>query len=555
MRALLLHPGFPETFWSFGPILDLIGKKALNPPLGLITVAALLPDDWDLTLVDCALRPPREDEWEAADIVLLTGMIVQQDQMMDLIAEAHRRGLPVAVGGPYATSVPEDFEAADVDYLVLDEGEISIPPFVAHLAEHGPRRKPAGAPAERFTAKGKKPEVTATPVPRFDLLERDKYDSMSIQYSRGCPFLCEFCDIITLYGRKPRTKTNEQVFAELQALYDLGWRGGVFFVDDNFIGNKPNVKKLLPELQVWQERHGMPFWFDTEASIDLAADPEMVAAMVRCNFGTVFIGIETPDEDSLHLTKKQQNTRAPMLESIDMLNRSGLRIMCGMIIGFDGEKPGAGQRIVDFSEAAGIPTVLLSMLQVLPNTGLYTRLQKEGRLHDRKAGLKQNDVLNFEPTRPLPEIVREYADAIEALYDPEAYLERTYRHFMTLGIDKPARAAPPAPADMVQRRSPVQVLKAGIGDLRMVRALLIVAWRQGVVRKSRRVFWKRLREIRRARPELWTTYVAICAHGEHFIPLSQRTAAEVRARCAEIEAGAPVGMQPLPTPRAEAVPS
>jgi radical SAM superfamily enzyme YgiQ (UPF0313 family) len=289
----------------------------------------------------------------------------------------------------------------------------------------------------RFTAKGEKPALTETPVPRFDLLDMHKYDAMALQYSRGCPFLCEFCDIITLYGRRPRTKTNEQVMAELQRLEDLGWRGGVFLVDDNFIGNKPNVKKLLPDLLAWQQDHDFPFWFDTEASIDLAADTDLLGMMHACNFGSVFIGIETPDEASLELTRKHQNNRVPMLDSLDVITRSGLRVMCGMIIGFDNEEKGAGQRIVEFAEAANIPTVLLSMLQVLPNTGLWTRLEKEGRLLEGIGTINQTDMTNFIPTRPVEEIAAEYVQAYQTLYDPAVYLDRTYRHFRKLGLNLP----------------------------------------------------------------------------------------------------------------------
>ena len=551
MRVLLLHPEFPETFWSFGPVLELVGRRALNPPLGLITVAALLPAEWELRLVDCAVRAPREEEWRGVDLVMLTGMIVQHESMLGRIAEAHRRGLPVVVGGPYATSAPETFEAAGADYLVLDEAEISLPPFLARLAAEGPRRRAPGAPALRFDAGGRKPELDAAPVRRFDLLEFDAYDAMSVQYSRGCPFLCEFCDIITLYGRRPRTKSAAQMPAELDALLALGWRGGVFLVDDNFIGNKPNVKRFLPELRVWQERRGTPFWFDTEASFDLAADPDLVAEMVACNVASVFIGIETPDEDSPELTKKRQNTRAPMLESIDCLTRAGLRVMCGMILGFDGEKPGAGRRITEFSEAAAIPTVLLSLLQVLPNTGLHTRLAKEGRLTGRIAGATARDGLNFVPTRPEREILAEYVEATAALYDPEIDLERCFRHFARLGTEPPARAAPPAAPDLAPRRTRRARLKAARDIALAARAFAVVAWRQGLARPTQGLFWRRLGWMLRHRPARAATYLAVCAHLEHLMPFAEKTAAALRARIAELDA-APAEA-PAPAPRLAAL--
>lgn len=538
MRVLLLHPEFPITFWSFKSVLDLVGKKALNPPLGLITVAALLPQEWEFKLVDCAIRQPTEAEWAFADIVMLTGMIVQKSSMMALIDAAHRHGKAIAVGGPYATSVPQDFR--DADYLVLDEGEITIAPFVEHLKTHGVQRS-AGEPV-RFTAKGEKPALTETPVPRFDLLDMHKYDAMALQYSRGCPFLCEFCDIITLYGRRPRTKTNEQVLAELQRLEDLGWRGGVFLVDDNFIGNKPNVKKLLPDLLTWQQEHGFPFWFDTEASIDLAADTDLLGMMHACNFGSVFIGIETPDEASLELTRKHQNNRVPMLDSLEIITRSGLRVMCGMIIGFDNEEKGAGRRIVEFSEAANIPTVLLSMLQVLPNTGLWTRLEKEGRLLEGIGTINQTDMTNFIPTRPVEEIAAEYVEAYQTLYDPVVYLERTYRHFRKLGLNPPFAHPPKVAATKKARRTPAMLWQGLLGDLRMARAAVVVIWRQGVVRKTRGAFWRNLFAIRRENPTRLGTYVAICAHAEHFIAYTAEIATQMKAKIAAAEAARAAGV-------------
>jgi len=537
MRVLLLHPEFPDSFWSFKSVLELVGRRALNPPLGLITVAAMLPDDWDLRLVDCAVRAPTEDDWRHADMVMITGMIVQNPSIMALITEAGRRGLPVVAGGPYATSVPEDFEAAGADYLVLDEAEITLAPFLADIAAEGPRRRASGEPARRYSAAGKKPDLTATPVPRFDLLELGAYDAMAVQYSRGCPFLCEFCDIITLYGRKPRTKTNDQIVAELEALLRLGWRGGIFLVDDNFIGNKPNVRKLLPALEGWQARNGFPFWFDTEASIDLAQDLELLQAMVRANFASVFIGIETPDEDSLELTRKHQNNRKPMHESIEIINRSGLRVMAGMILGFDNEKPGAGERVVRFVEDAAIATVGVSLLQVLPNTGLYTRLEREGRLSGQIAGGGQMDALNFLPTRPAPEILREYVAAYQALYDPARYLERVKRQFEMMGIDPPFDTRSTLQRGKPPRRSPGGVLRAFRSDLYLVRAGLILAWRLGVRRaETRRLFWANLHAVRKANPERVITFLAICAHLEHYIPLVATITRTVEERVAELQA-------------------
>ena len=425
MRVLLLYPLFPKTFWSFEKILELVGRKVLLPPLGLITAAAILPQDWDYKLVDRNVRDVTEAEWDWADLVILSAMIVQKADLLDQIREAKRRGKRVAVGGPYPTSVPEDSIEAGVDYLILDEGEITLPMFVEAIQQ--------GQTAATFRAKdGEKPDVTTTPVPRYDLLELDAYDSMSVQFSRGCPFQCEFCDIIVLYGRKPRTKAPAQLLRELDCLYQLGWRRAVFMVDDNFIGNKRNVKLFLQELKGWMAAHDYPFSFNTEASVDLAQDEELLELMLACNFNAVFLGIETPDADSLELTKKFQNTRSSMEESVDKINRAGLRIMAGFIIGFDGEKPGAGDRIIDFVERTAIPTAVFGLLQALPNTALWHRLEKEGRLHGNKSDGNQFSLMNFVPTRPVEEIAQEYVHAFCTLYEPSRFLARTYRHFLHL---------------------------------------------------------------------------------------------------------------------------
>ncbi len=532
MRVLLLHPDFPESFWSFRAVLELVGKRALNPPLGLITVASMLPVDWDLRLVDCAVRAPEEADWAFAQVVFISGMIVQKPSIMALIAEAGRRGIPVVAGGPYATSVPQDFEQGGADILVLDEAEVTLTPFLAHVKAHGLQRRDSCNPALRFEAKGEKPDITVTPVPRFDLLDLQAYDAMAIQYSRGCPFLCEFCDIITLYGRRPRTKSSAQILAELDALLVLGWRGGIFLVDDNFIGNKPNVKKLLPELEAWQTARGSPFWFDTEASIDLAGDMDLVAAMVRCNFSSVFIGIETPDEDSLKMTRKHQNNRMPMQDSIDLITRAGLRVNCGMILGFDDEKPGAGERIVNFVERADIPTALVSILQALPNTGLWTRLSSEGRLTEGLTGIGQTDLTNFIPTRPAEEIAREYIDAYRKLYAPTAYLDRTARQFLRLGLNPPFDLPSPVKVTIPLSRNAAQRRADRAYVWRVARAFTIVTWRQGVVRPSRLRFWINLWRVGWANPSRLTTYVAICAQAEHFIPLTNMLTRAIEARIA-----------------------
>ncbi|NCJ07467.1 DUF4070 domain-containing protein [Synechococcales cyanobacterium C] len=507
MRVLLLYPLFPKSFWSFERSLELVGRKALLPPLSLVTVAAMLPQTWEMKLVDRNVQDLTEADWDGVDLVILSAMIVQKDDFLAQIRDAKRRGKRVAVGGPYPTALPQDAQTAGVDYLILDEGEMTLPLFLEALDQgetHGVFRST------------EKPDVTQTPVPRYDLLKFDAYDNMAVQFSRGCPFQCEFCDIIVLYGRKPRTKAPSQLLGELDALHNLGWRGGIFLVDDNFIGNKRNVKLLLQDLKVWQREHQYPFGFITEASVDLADDSELMELMLDCNFGTVFLGIETPDEDSLALTKKFQNTRNPLVESVAKINAAGLRIIAGFIIGFDGEKVGAGERVIRFVEQTNLPMPLFSMLQALPDTALWHRLKKEGRLLDEsKVGnLNQTTLLNFIPTRPIEDIAREYVTSFWELYDPGRYLDRTYRHFMTMG--KPH-------------------CKPAIGNvnLKLVQGILKLFWRQGVWRKTRWKFWHHLFSLLQHNPGVWNRYLATCAYAEHFLEYRQLVRDQIEAQLQE----------------------
>ncbi|NCJ06906.1 DUF4070 domain-containing protein [Synechococcales cyanobacterium C] len=507
MRALLLNPKFPKSFWSFDKALELIGRQVSLPPLSLITVAAILPQTWEFRLVDRNVRPETEADWYWAELVILSGMIVQKADLFDLIAEAKRRGKPVAVGGPFATSVPEPIKAAGADFLVLDEGEITLPLWVEALGR--------GETEGVFRADGEKPDVTTSPIPRFDLLDLSAYSEMSVQFSRGCPYQCEFCDIIVLYGRKPRTKTPEQLLAELQVLYDLGWRRSVFMVDDNFIGNKRNVKRMLQALVPWMQERGYPFSFSTEASVDLAQDAELMQMMIAANFTAVFLGIETPDTDSLSHTQKHQNTRSPLVETVQSINKAGLRVMAGFIVGFDGEKPRAGDRIIEFVEATAIPQALFSMLQALPNTALWHRLEREGRLQGREqeANGHQATLMNFVPTRPLEDIAQEYVRCFWELYDPHRYLGRVFRHFV----------------DMQPRKFKRAFVQPELADLR---ALMIITWRQGIRRSTRGLFWRQLGAMARRNPRMLKAYIVNCAHLEHFIDYREIVRSEIEAQLA-----------------------
>ncbi|MBE9180916.1 B12-binding domain-containing radical SAM protein [Oculatella sp. LEGE 06141] len=528
MRVLLLYPLFPKSFWSFDKALELIGRKVSLPPLSLTTVAAILPQTWKFRLVDRNVRYESEADWYWADLVIISGMIVQKPDMLRLVSEAKRRGKTVAVGGPYVTSVPESVQEAGADFLVLDEGEITLPMLVDALER--------GETSGVFRANNEKPDVTHTPVPRFDLLDLNAYSDMSVQFSRGCPYQCEFCDIIVLYGRKPRTKTPAQLLAELQALYDLGWRRSIFVVDDNFIGNKRNVKLMLKELIPWMAERGYPFSLSTEASVDLAQDTELLEMMVAANFSAVFLGIETPDTDSLSLTQKFQNTRNSLVQSVKTINQAGLRVMAGFIIGFDGEKPGAGDRIIDFVEATAVPQALFSMLQALPNTALSARLEKEGRLlaTGDEANIHQTTLINFVPTRPLEDIAREYVRCFWDLYEPSRYLARVYRHFLEM--------KPKPHKKKFKRPEWVEIW-----------AMFIICWRQGIKRDTRFQFWRQLVSIVRHNPKVFQHYLVNCAHLEHFIEYRQIVRDEINTQLAHylsVEA-AESAESPEPPPKVE----
>ncbi|MEY2910827.1 MAG: hypothetical protein RLZZ184_136 [Cyanobacteriota bacterium] len=510
MNVLLVYPLFPKSFWSFEKTLALLDRKAMLPPLGLVTVAAILPQEWNFKLVDRNIRQITAAEWAWADLVILSAMIVQKEDLLAQIQEAKRRGKRVAVGGPYPTALPQEVTDVGADYLILDEGEITLPLFIDAISR--------GESSGIFRSGGEKPDVTNTPIPRFDLLEFDAYAEMSVQFSRGCPFQCEFCDIIVLYGRKPRTKSPAQLLAELDYLYELGWRRSIFMVDDNFIGNKRNVKLFLKELQPWMVAHEYPFSFATEASVDLAQDQELMDAMVRCNFGSVFLGIETPDEESLAFTQKFQNTRDSLSEAVYKITRSGLRVMAGFIIGFDGEKSGAGARIVKFVEQTSIPTALFSMLQALPDTALWHRLAKENRLRSKSANINQTTLMNFVPTRPLAEIASEYVEAFWELYEPSRFLDRAYRHYRILGeatYPKKGKGA----------KKPL--------NWKVLRALLTICWRQGVLRNTRWQFWRNLWSMYKHNPGGISSYLSVCAQIEHFLEYRQIVRDEIEAQVAE----------------------
>ncbi|MBD2185914.1 B12-binding domain-containing radical SAM protein [Planktothrix sp. FACHB-1355] len=493
MKALLLYPQFPQSFWSYDRFMEIAGLKAVIPPLGIITVAALLPKEWEIRFYDRNVNVETKADWEWCDLVILSAMLVQKPDFHHLIQKAVNLGKKVAVGGPYPTSVPQDALNSGADYLILDEGEMTVPQFLEALAQ--------GKEQGIFRSM-EKPDVTQSPMPRFDLLQRDAYLMMAIQFSRGCPFNCEFCDIISLYGRKSRTKEPCQALAELQNLYELGWRGSLFIVDDNFIGNQRNVKRFLKELIPWMKQHNYPFTFITEASVNLAEDDEMLHLMNEAGFYAVFLGIETPDRDSLKVTQKLQNTRNPLIEACRKINEAGMLIYAGFILGFDGERSGAGKRIQAFVEQTNIPQPMLGILQALPNTALWNRLQKEERLIQGLGATEvgdQNTLMNFVPTRPIAEIAKEYVEGFWTLYEPTKYLRRCFQQCLSI-------------SSRADRKQTMQFSPGkGLGLI----AQLI--WHQGIRRPEiREQFWRQLWTILRRKPQVLNMYLGLCAAGEHF---------------------------------------
>lgn len=504
MKVLLVNPKFPWSFWSLSETCQMNDRKVLVPPLGLLTVAALLPQDWEFRLADLNTRPLAATDWQWADLVMITGMLIQRDGILSLVREAKRRGKTCVVGGPFATSLSHEVLEAGADFLVRGEGETTIPSLVAALREG----QTSGVIAEDH-----KPEMTASPQPRFDLLRLDDYATLVVQTSRGCPFDCEFCDIVSLYGRKPRYKDPDQVIAELETLYRLGWRREVFFSDDNFIGNKDHARAILNRLIPWMKDHGEPFSFWTRTSVNLGQDRELIDLMTAANFAYVFLGVETPETDILRATGKHQNVSNPLASSLTAINANGLSLIASFIIGFDGEKQGAGDRITEFAENLGIPVVMLNILQPLPNTRLWKRLEKEGRLlHDQSSGDFYGMGFNYLPSRPREEILAEYVRSVDRLYEPSRYMARVYRYYLQM---RPTRAAlaqqgggkPVATSPFPKRPAPSGPL---LKDLSL---LLRFVWKIWIKPGYRRQFWRQLLGIYRQNPSRLKGYIVSCGMG------------------------------------------
>ena len=421
-KCLIVQSEFSAfSYWNYVEICKIAGAKYPAAPLGLITVAALLPQQWEFKLVDANVEPLLFEHFEWADIVCIGGMLPQQQSMISIIDKAHQYGCSVVVGGPDPSSQPNMYQSAD--YLVQGEGEVTIPMFIQDL--------------EKDCKSGEyksvdRADMTKAVVPRFDLIRFQDYIQVGIQYSRGCPFNCEFCDIIELYGRKSRTKTQEQVIKELQTLYDLGHRGHIDFVDDNFIGNKKNVKKVLPVIREWSKANNYPFYFSTESSINLADDENLLQMMKDVDFRFVFLGIETPEDEILKLTNKTININRPIVKAVNKISSYGMIVNGGFIIGFDNETDQTAESMIQCIQDSGICMAMVGKMYALPETQLTRRLQREGRLFENSSTLRDNNTaldqstsgLNFITSRPRLDVLKDYIQVIKYIYNPERYYER-----------------------------------------------------------------------------------------------------------------------------------
>jgi radical SAM superfamily enzyme YgiQ (UPF0313 family) len=483
MKTLLIYPEYPDTFWSFKHALKFIHKRAALPPLGLLTIGAMLPTEWPKKLVDVNVVKLTEKDLAWADCAFISAMVVQRESAREIIARCKGAGLKIVAGGPLFTSEYDQF--GNVDHFVLNEAELTLPPFLADLEK---------GCAQHIYETSEFCDIQKTPVPLWELMNLKHYASMSIQFSRGCPFNCEFCNVTTLFGHRVRIKTVRQIIAELDGLYNQGWRGQVFFVDDNFIGNKAYLKeKLLPALIKWQkDRKEIPF--NTEASVNLADDPELMEMMVKAGFDTVFVGIETPNEESLAECNKQQNSNRNLLESVKLIQRAGLQVTGGFIVGFDSDTPSIFQRQIEFIQQSGIVTAMVGLLNAPPGTRLYKRMNQEGRLIDLISGDNIDGTTNILPIMGLDVLREGYENLMQHIYSPEHYYKRAMTFLREYKRPK--------------IRTPL--------DFQRLLAVLRSSIRLGIFGKERFQYWKILFWTLFRRPRLFALVVTLAIYGHHF---------------------------------------
>lgn len=483
MNALLIYPEFPDTFWSFKHALRFIRKKASSPPLGLVTIAALLPEAWNKHIVDLNTGSLSDADIAWADLILVSAMVVQRKSTYEVIHRCKLAGKKIVAGGPLFLGEWQKFP--EVDHFVLNEGEITLPIFLRDL-ERGD--------LQRVYTTTEYADITQSPTPLWELIDTRYYDSLSIQYSRGCPFNCDFCNVTAMLGHRPRTKTARQIIAELDTMYNLGWRRNIFFVDDNFIGNRKQIKEeILPALIEWRKgKTGCSFI--TEASINLADDPELMKMMVEAGFTSVFVGIETPDEESLAECNKGQNLRRNLVESVHTLQRFGLQVMGGFIVGFDSDRPSIFQRQLEFIQNSGIVTAMVGMLQAPYGTKLYQRMEQEGRLIQDMTGDNTDGSTNIVPRMGIEPLKQGYRQLLDELYSPARFYERVRVFLETYNPPK------------------VNVTL----HLEEIYAFFASVWRLGIVGKERKEYWRLFFWTLLKYPRKFALAITFAIYGYHF---------------------------------------
>lgn len=486
-NILLIYPEIPDTFWSFKHALKFVGKKVSLPPLGLATIAAMLPKNWSLRLVDMNIRGLSMEDLAWADYAFISAMTVQRESSRKVINRCMEAGLKVVAGGPLFTVEHEHFP--EVDYFVLNEAELTLPEFLKDLDQGRPKR---------IYSTDKYADTDQTPIPRWDLLELKHYATMSVQYSRGCPFNCDFCNITALLGRTPRNKSAPQMIAELDSLYAQGWRGGIFFVDDNLIGNKRRLKhELLPALIRWREgKKGVPF--GTEASINLADDEELLAMMVAAGFDNVFIGIETPNEASLAECGKGQNIHRDLIRDVKRIQRFGIQVQGGFIVGFDNDDTGIFTRLVEFIQESGIATAMVGLLQAPPGTRLYSRLKQSGRLQECYSGNNVDGTTNIIPVMNLESLQSGYRELLKNIYSPAAYYQRVMTFLREYNFPS--------------NKNPLHIRRPSESLMALIRSIV----RLGILGKERFHYWKLFFWTLFRRPRALPLAVTLAIYGYHF---------------------------------------
>ena len=489
MNILLVYPEYPDTFWSFKHALKFVSKKASFPPLGLLTVASMLPKDWDKKLIDMNAAKLKDEDILWADYVFISAMSIQSESADEIIHRCKSLGTKIVAGGPLFTSTPGNYK--EVDHLVLNEAEITLPQFLHDVN--------AGEPKHKYTTK-EWADIAATPLPLWDIVPLKNYTSMNIQYSRGCPFDCDFCDITVLYGRKARTKTKEQVISELDALYFSGWRGPVFFVDDNFIGNKGKLKReILPAIAEWMVKRKNPFYLNTEASINLADDEKLMHLMVKAGFEAVFIGIESPNDDSLVECNKPQNRNRNLIASIKKIQQAGLEVQGGFIVGFDNDPPSIFEKLANFIQESGIVTAMVGLLNAPKGTKLQKRLEDEGRMLENFTGSNTDFSINFIPKMDLNALLEGYQKILDKIYSPKYYYERVMRFLKEFDPKK----------KKIFHVNPNYIL-----------ALFKSIIKLGVMGEERIYYWKLFFWSLFRKPQLFSLAILFSIYGFHFRKIS-----------------------------------